>query len=65
MLPSQGQDLVSPDSWKIALRGCGRAVVLVAGMLEVAASRDLWEWERWVVERRCFGNVARRGIGDL
>jgi hypothetical protein len=39
--------------------------VLVAGMLEVAASTDLWEWERWVVERRCFGNVARRGIGDL
>jgi hypothetical protein len=39
--------------------------VLVAGMLGVAASRDLWEWERWVVERRCFGSVARRGIGDL
>jgi hypothetical protein len=56
---------VSRDSRQIALRGCGRAVVLVAGMLEVAASTDLWEWERWVVERRCFGNVARRGIGDL
>jgi hypothetical protein len=39
--------------------------VLVAGTLEVAARRYLWEWERWVVERRYFGNVARRGIGGL